>query len=167
MFFNNYLKFIHIKNFLLLFFTITFATYKIYKMKHQTFNLQKIIDYYDLDRNEVEKALFPHIRYQKQALDNALTGQRAISVEQLQALADLAGVFIQDLFAIDTWKGFREDNCLTFVKGEFKVKINYNGTYLTLLKDNKIVLQEMASQDRTLEEFLKHITFLTNKFKKQ
>ena len=129
----------------------------------QSFNLAKVIEYFKLDREEVEAVLFPHVRYRKQALDRVLKGEGQLTVEQLQALANLSGVFIQDLFSLDTWKGGKEDNCLTFLKGEFKVKLNYNGVFLSIYKGTTLIHQEINSSNKTLQEFLSYITLLTNK----
>ena len=129
----------------------------------QSFNLAKVIEYFKLDREEVEAVLFPHVRYRKQALDRVLKGEGQLTVEQLQALANLSGVFIQDLFSLDTWKGGKEDNCLTFLKGEFKVKLNYNGVFLSIYKGTTLVHREINSSNKTLQEFLDYITLLTNK----
>ena len=131
----------------------------------QKFDLAKVMEHFKLDREEVEIKLFPHIRYRKQALDRVLRGEGQLTVEQLQALATLSGVFIQDLFSLDDWKGGREDNCLTFIKGEFKVKLNYNGIFLSLYKGTDLVHQEINASNKSLEDFLDYITSLTNKFK--
>ena len=129
----------------------------------QTFDLAKVLEHYKLNREEVEQALFPHVRYRKQALDRVLKGEGQLTVEQLQILAKLSGVFIQDLFSLDEWKGGREDDCLTFIKGEFKVKLNYKGVYLSIYKGTELVKQEITQTDRTIQEFLEHITLLINK----
>ena len=129
----------------------------------QSFDLAKVIEHFKLDREEVETVLFPHVRYRKQALVRVLKGEGQLTVEQLQALANLSGVFIQDLFSLDTWKGGKEDNCLTFLKGEFKVKLNYNGVFLSIYKGTTLVHQEINSSNKTLQEFLNYITLLTNK----
>ena len=129
----------------------------------QSFDLAKVIEHFKLDREEVETVLFPRVRYRKQALDRVLKGEGQLTVEQLQALANLSGVFIQDLFSLDTWKGGKEDNCLTFLKGEFKVKLNYNGVFLSIYKGTTLVHQEINSSNKTLQEFLNYITLLTNK----
>ena len=129
----------------------------------QSFDLAKVIEHFKLDREDVEAVLFPHVRYRKQALDRVLKGEGQLTVEQLQALANLSGVFIQDLFSLDTWKGGKEDNCLTFLKGEFKVKLNYNGVFLSIYKGTTLVHQEINSSNKTLQEFLSYITLLTNK----
>lgn len=127
----------------------------------QEFNINKVIEYYKLDVNEVAEALFPFIRYKKLALDRVLKGEASINTEQLQALAKIAGVLTSDLFNIDSWKGSAEDGCLTFLKGEYKAKLNYNGVWLSLYKNNELIKQEMFTPNMTLDEFIKHITELT------
>nr|DAW00973.1 MAG TPA: transcriptional regulator, HTH_3 family, Transcriptional Regulaator, Strucutral.9A [Caudoviricetes sp.] len=127
----------------------------------QEFNINRVIEYYKLDVNEVAEALFPNVRYKKLALDRVLKGEAAINTEQLQALAKIAGVLTSDLFNIDSWKGSAEDGCLTFLKGEYKAKLNYNGAWLSLYKNNELIKQEMFTPNMTLDEFIKHITELT------
>lgn len=127
----------------------------------QEFNITKVIELYKLDVNEVAEALFPNVRYKKLALDRVLKGEATINTEQLQALAKLAGVLTSDLFNIDSWKGSTEDGHLTFLKGDYKAKLNYNGAWLSLYKNNELIKQEMFTPNMTLDEFIQHITELT------
>lgn len=126
----------------------------------QEFNITKVIELYKLDVNEVAEALFPNVRYKKLALDRVLKGEAYINTEQLQALAKLTGVLISDLFNVDNWKGSAEDGCLTFLKGDYKAKLNYNGAWLSLYKNNELIKQEMFTPNMTLDEFIQHITEL-------
>lgn len=126
----------------------------------QQFDINKVIEHYKLDSEDVAAALFPHVRYKKQALDRVLKGEASIDTDQLQALANLAGVFPHDLFVINNWQGKSEDNCLTFVNGEYKVKLNYNGVYLSLYKNNKLVHREIAMPNMELSKFLTYISNL-------
>lgn len=130
----------------------------------QEFNINKVIEYYKLDINEVAEALFPNVRYKKLALDRVLKCEAAINTEQLQSLAKLAGVLTQDLFTLDSWKGSTEDGCLTFLKGDFKAKLNYNGAWLSLYKNNELLKQEMFTPDMTIDQFIDHITELTTNY---
>lgn len=127
----------------------------------QKFNITEVIECYKLDVNDVAEVLFPNVRYKKLALKRVLDGEATINTEQLQALADLAGVLISDLFHIDEWKGSTEDGCLTFLKGDYKVKLNYNGAWLSLYKNTELLKQEMFTPNMTLNEFISHITKLT------
>ena len=56
----------------------------------QNFNINKVIEHYKLDTEEVASTLFPHVRYQKLALDRVLKGEACLNTDQLQALAKLA-----------------------------------------------------------------------------
>lgn len=127
----------------------------------QEFNITKVIELYKLDVNEVAEALFPNVRYKKLALNRVLKGEAYINTEQLQALAKLTGVLISDLFNVDSWKGSTEDGCLTFLKGDYKAKLNYNGVWLSLYKNNELIKHEMFTPNMTLDEFIQHITELT------
>lgn len=130
----------------------------------EQFNIKKVIERYNLNVEEVAEALFPRVRYKKQALDRVLKGEANIDTEQLQSLAKLAGVFPYDLFTANDWKGKSEDNCITFVKGKFKVKLNYNNVYLSLYKDNILIYQELTMPNMELSEFLTYISNLIKNF---
>ena len=132
----------------------------------QKFELQKIIDHYSLSREDVENVLFPHVRYKKQAVDRVLKGEGQITAEQLERLADFIGVFISDLFSVDSWSGYREDKCLVFNKLPYKVKLNYKGVFLSLYKHNKLIYQEIMMPNYSLEDFLEYIDTLIKKFEK-
>lgn len=131
----------------------------------QQFNINKIIEHYKLNLDDVAAALFPHVRYKKQALDRVLKGEANIDTDQLQSLAKLAGVFPYDLFALqEGWKGKSEDHCLTFVKDEYKVKLNYQNVYLSLYKNNKLVHQEITMPNMELSQFLTYISNLIKQY---
>ena len=134
------------------------------KNMEQQFDINKIIEHYKLNADDVAAVLFPHIRYKKQALDRVLRGEACIDTDQLQALAKLAGVFPHDLFAIYGWKGKSEDNYLTFVSGDYKVKLNYNNVYLSLYKNNELVYHEVTMPNMELSKFLEYITNLIKKY---
>lgn len=127
-------------------------------------NLQSIIDKYKLDADAVAKALFPNARYQKLALKRVLDGISTIDVEQLQALADLAGVFVYDLLSVNNWSGRNENGFLIFVKDNYKVRLNYCDTCLSLYKDNVCVHREIIMPNMELKDFLSHITNLTKNY---
>lgn len=127
----------------------------------QKFDINKIIEHYKLNVDEVAEVLFPNVRYKQSALKRVLTGEAALDTNQLQKLADLAGVVISDLFMFEDWKGSQEGGCITFVKGEFKVKLNYNGVYLTLYKGSKVIKQELtAANSLSINSFINHINNL-------
>lgn len=131
-------------------------------MVKQDFNINKIIEHYNLYIDEVAQALFPNIRYQKFALDRVLKGEALLNTDQIQALANLAGVFVYDLFNIDSWKGKTENGHLVFVKGDYKVRLNYNGAYLSIYKGSELIYQELASCNMTIKKFIERINKIIN-----
>lgn len=129
----------------------------------QKFNINSVIERYSLNPDDVAKALFPHVRYQKLALDRVLKGEATLDVNQLESLANLAGVFVHDLFFIaDDWKGTSEDNCLIFLKGDYKVKLNYNGVFMTIYKGPEIIHQELTLKCMSIQEFIDYINKVIN-----
>lgn len=121
------------------------------------FDINQVIKQYGLTEEEVADALFPGVRYKNIALKRVLKGEAHINTEQLQALAKLAGVLVSDLFSINKWKGSTEDGYLTLIKGQYKAKLNYNGVWLSLYKNNELIAQEMFTPNMSLADFVKHI----------
>ena len=132
-----------------------------YKMNmEKQFDINKVIAYYKLDPQDLAKVLFPFVKYQKQALERIIKGEAELNVTQIEKLANYIGVLVTDLFSIDTWKSATEDNCLTMLKGDYKVKLNYNGVYVSIYKNNELIYQELANMPgMTINEF---IDFLNN-----
>lgn len=130
-------------------------------MEH--FNINNVIEHYKLNTEDLAKALFPTVKYPKQAFDRILKGEANLDIIQIERLADHIGVLVTDLFSIDTWKGFSEDGYLTLRKGQYKVKLNYNGVYLSIYKDNVLIEQTIGNvPNMTVQEF---INFLDNLIK--
>lgn len=123
----------------------------------EMFDLKQIIERYNLNTEDVAKVLFPHVRYQKLALDRVLRNDTYLNTEQLQALAKLAGVLVSDLFTIDDWKGSFENKCLTFKRGTYTVKLNYNGVSLSIYKETKLVYQELVLENMSMTDFISYI----------
>lgn len=126
----------------------------------EQFNISKVIEHYKLDTDDLAKVLFPAVKYPKQAFDRVLKGEASLDVEQIERLASHVGVLITDLFSVNTWKGGVEDGCMTLLKGEYKVKLNYNGVYLSIYKNNVLIEQKISNvPDMKMREF---VTFLDN-----
>lgn len=131
----------------------------------QKFDINKVIEHYNLNVDEVAEALFPNVRYKRSALGRVLSGEATIDTEQIQKLASLAGVIVSDLFMFDDWKGSSEDGCITFIKGEYKAKLNYNGAYLTLYKGAEIIAKEItAANSLSINSFINHINDLIKNY---
>lgn len=130
----------------------------------QRFNISNVIEYYKLNTKDLAKVLFPTVRYTKQAFDHVLKGEATLNVIQLERLADHIGVLVTDLFSANTWKGSSEDGCLTMLKGEYKVKLNYKGVYLSIYKNNEPIYQKLSDvPDMTVNEFINYLdNFIKN-----
>ena len=130
----------------------------------EQFNISSVIEHYKLNIEDVAKVLFPTVKYPKQALDRILKGESHLDIAQVEKLANYIGVLVTDLFSANTWKGSAaEDGCLTLLKGQYKAKLNYNGVYLSIYKDNVLIEQKISNvPDMTIQEF---INFLDNLIK--
>ena len=130
----------------------------------EQFNINSVIEHYKLNIEDVAKVLFPAVKYPKQALDRILKGESHLDIVQVEKLANYIGVLVTDLFSANTWKGSAaEDGCLTLLKGQYKAKLNYNGVYLSIYKDNVLIEQKISNvPDMTIQEF---INFLDNLIK--
>jgi hypothetical protein len=130
----------------------------------EKFEISKIIERYNPDVDELGQVLFPHVKYPKQAFDRVLRGEANLDSEQIELLASYLGIFVYELFSIDEWKGSwsTECKCLTFIKGLYRVNLNYGGSFITVYKDNKVVHQEVKcnTESMSLEDFIKYINNL-------
>lgn len=129
----------------------------------EQFNINNVIEHYKLDIEDLAKVLFPAVKYPKQALDRILKGEGSLDITQVEKLAKYIGVLVTDLFSANTWKSSAEDGCLTLLKGQYKAKLNYNGVYLSIYKDNVLIDQKVSNvPSMTIREF---INFLDNLIK--
>ena len=133
----------------------------------QKFDINRVIERYDLNREDVAKVLFPHAKYYKFAFDRVLKGEASLNTEQLEALAKLAGVMIHDLFTFEDWKGSSEDGCVVLLKGDYKVKLNYKGVYVSLYKGTNLIHQELSLKSMSMDEFTEYINQIINKQNQQ
>lgn len=131
----------------------------------EKFNINQIIEHYKLDTNEVATMLFPYIKYPKQAFGRILKGEANLDTKQVENLASYIGVAVHDLYTVDDWRGSTENSSLVFTKGEYKVKLNYGGAYLTLLKNESIISQEFScAYSMTVAQFIEYINKLIKNF---
>lgn len=130
----------------------------------EKFNIQKIIEHYSPNTEELGRVLFPHIKYPKQAFDRVLKGEANLDSHQIELLASYLGVFVSDLFSLDDWKGSwdNEHKCLTFVKGLYRVNLNYGGSFITVYQGGKMIHQEIKSRadSMSLTDFIQYINNL-------
>lgn len=128
------------------------------------FNINEVIERYKLNTEDLSKVLFPNVKYPKMAFDRVLRGETNLDVDQIEKLASYAGVLVSDLFSINTWKGSSEDGHLILLKDDYKVKLNYNGVFLSIYKNNVLIEQKISNvPDMTIEEFINYIdNFIKN-----
>lgn len=124
----------------------------------EKFDLNKVLDFYKPDLDAVAKVLFPHNNFPQAALRRVLTGPTTIDANQIGALAEYLGVLVADLYSIDMdWKGSFEKGYLTFIKGEHKAVLNYNGSFLSVYKGKNLIATELTATTMTIESFINHI----------
>lgn len=128
------------------------------------FNINRVVEYYKLNTEDLAKVLFPTVKYPKQAFDRVLKGETDLDIRQIETLASYVGVLVTDLFSADTWKGSSEDGCLTLLKGNYKVKLNYNGVFVSIYKNSELIEQKISNvPDMTMQEFMNYIdNFIKN-----
>lgn len=132
-------------------------------MEH--FNINNVIEHYKLNTENLARALFPTVKYPKQAFDRILKGEANLDIIQVERLANYIGVLVTDLFSANTWKGFSEDKCLTLQKGQYKAKLNYNGVYLSIYKDNVLIEQKISNvPNMTVQEFIDYLDNLIKNY---
>lgn len=130
----------------------------------EQFNISNVIEHYKLNTEDLAKVLFPTVKYPKQAFDRVLKGEANLDITQVERLASHIGVLVTDLFSANTWKGSSEDGCLVMLKGEYKVKLNYNGVYVSIYKNNNLISQNLSNVPiMTVQEFIIYIdNFIKN-----
>lgn len=127
----------------------------------EQFNINNVIEHYNLNIEDLAKVLFPTVKYPKQAFDRVLKGEANLDISQVERLASHIGVLVSDLFSANTWKGSSEDSCLTLTKGEYKIKLNYNGVFLSMYKNNNLILQNISNiPAMSVPEFINYINNL-------
>ena len=131
----------------------------------EQFNINNVIEHYKLNTEDLAKVLFPTVKYPKQAFDRILKGEGTLDITQVEKLASYIGVLVADLISASTWKSSLEDNCLTMLKGNYKVKLNYNGVYLSIYKDNTLIEQKISNvPGMTVQEFIDFLDTLIKNY---
>ena len=124
----------------------------------EQFNINSVIEHYKLNTEDLAKVLFPTVKYPKQAFDRVLKGETDLDIKQIETLASHIGVLVADLFSAGTWKSLSEDGCLTMLKGDYKVKLNYKGIFVSIYKNNNLIEQKISNvPDMTVHEFINYL----------
>lgn len=132
----------------------------------EKFDINRVIERYSLDTEEVAKVLFPNVKYPKQALDRILKKESNLDTEQLTTLASYIGVLTHELFtagSVDEWKASSENSRLVFKKGEYKVLINYNDTFVSIYKGTELVHTGVINKTgMSFDSFINYINNIIN-----
>lgn len=122
------------------------------------FDINEIIEHYKLNAEDLSRVLFPNVKYPKQAFDRVLKCETDLDISQIEKLASYIGVLVSDLFSINTWRGSSEDGHLIMLKGDYKVKLNYKGAFISIYKNNELLEQKISNiPSMTMEEFINYL----------
>ena len=105
------------------------------------FDINKIIEYWHLDKAELAPVLFPQLKHPDLALVRVLSGESQLSITQLEALANFIGITASDLLNTDSWQGLYEESTLVLKKGAYMARFKYNRHFAILYKNNKMIGQ--------------------------
>lgn len=131
----------------------------------QQFDINAIVEYYKPNTKELSEILFPSTKYPVLAFNRVLLGKANLDSEQIQILANYLGVCISDLFTIKTWKAVTENSNLVFVNGPYKIRLNYQGAFLVLYKNDVIVKKDLLNTTQmSLIDFINYINKLIKKY---
>ena len=126
----------------------------------ELFSIKKALQHYGLKAEEIAPVLFPKVKYPKKAFDRALKENAPLNTQQLSNLAAYIGISTHDLLFTNAWKGLSEEGHLVLVKGDYKAKINYNGSFISVFNKGELIYQLVNSiSNLTIGQFIK---FLNN-----
>ena len=127
-------------------------------MEQQQFDLNKIIAFYGIDRNELAKVLFPEVSYPNLAIARILKGDAVLNITQVYALANFIGVPVVELIDMDSWRAMCENGHLTFTKRDYKAILNYKGAFFIIMKGGKVIDRYVSAIPiMSITEFIKYI----------
>lgn len=123
------------------------------------FNLQKIIEDFNLDDTAVANALFPNNRYTLPALKRVIRDNIPLNLDQLNTLADIVNLSLPALLNYSKYTGVIANNEPIIIYGPYIVTIKQNGCFFKLkgqtedvfIADSKISIADLII---TLNKFL-------------
>lgn len=131
------------------------------------FNINSIIENYNLDIEELAKVLFPDAKYPKLAFTRILKGESSLSVDQLEKLAAHIGIMPSELFMLDTWANASGNGLLAFKKGRFTAKLNHGNTFLSVYEDNKVITTGFIDSGISIDDFTKYLDNIITKYQQE
>lgn len=125
-------------------------------------DLEALLEEFACNKQEIAKQLFPENQYPGPALNRVLKGESYLTTEQLKALAAYLGLPLASLFNRG-WAMLSENGSLVFKKKEYKVYINYNGSFITVTKNSIVIKEEILNmQAISLCDFINYLNKLTD-----
>lgn len=113
------------------------------------FNVNAIIEKYNLDAKTVASELFPKNDYPMMALSRVIKGEALLNTEQVSKLSFLTGVPIDKLFDGGSWVNIprkAEDKTLIFENGEYHAHLDRE-TWITKVYHKNSVFHESVITD--------------------
>lgn len=121
------------------------------------FNLQNIINKYNLDEDSLAKQLFPTNKFPKLALTRVLTGISYLDTMQIERLREMLGTSVSELFNDITWNKTILDNIIKFHRNNHRVELNLDTLVSEIFLSDKLIAVETLISDKNikLSEYLK------------
>lgn len=122
-----------------------------------TFNLQNIIDKFNLDEDSLAKQLFPSNKFPKLALSRVLTGKSYLDTSQISRINELLGTTVSDLFNDTAWNKVITGNVIKFHRNNHRVELNLDTHVSEIFLSDKLIAIETLISDKNikLSEYLK------------
>lgn len=131
----------------------------------EKFDVNKIIEQYNIDAQDLAKWLFPNVKYPKLAFDRVLKGETNLDIVQVAILAKYVGVTVADLFANESWRSSFRDNLIVLTKGDYSVEFDPKCTFIRVYKNGEFVDNVLVNlQQSSFEEFINYIDNIIKRY---
>lgn len=131
----------------------------------EKFDVNKIIEQYNIDAQDLAKWLFPNVKYPKLAFDRVLKGETNLDIEQVAILAKYIGVTVADLFANESWRSSFRDNLMVLTKGDYSVEFDPKCIFIRVYKNGEFVDNILVNlQQTSFEEFINYIDNIIKRY---
>jgi len=123
-----------------------------------TFNINHIISRYKLDEHKLALELFPGNKYPTIAFKRIASGDSHLDTKQLETLAKILGIRVQDLFMDEDWVFEKNTNLDDFVfnKNDYRAVLNLETLITNIYYKDRLVAEETLIVDKKiiLSEYL-------------
>lgn len=129
------------------------------------FDFNKVVEKYGITLRELAPILFPNAKYPLKAIYRIADCKAELSISQVEKLAAYLGVFVTDLFNIDSARAYSDNNNIKIVNGEYAARINYNGSFITIFHNAELISQEVINTNAIkFTDLLKYISLIIKKY---